>query len=95
MKKIEISVKKKDEDGKEIIQTVREREVPHIEEFVSQGFRWAFHDLETAVLESRKEVSDKIVSEYLEYISEKKREVSQGAKKYGVKDTEKRVNLVQ
>jgi len=85
MKKIEISVKIKDEDGKEIIETVSEKEVPYIEEFVSLGFRTAFHELETAVLESRKEVSDSIVSEYLEYISEKKREMSQAAKKSEVK----------
>ena len=88
MKKIEISVKIKDDSGKEIIQTVREREVPYIEEFVSLGFRAAFHELETAVLESRKEVSDRIVSEYLGYISEKKREKKQEAKKFGVKDME-------
>ena len=88
MKKIEISVKIKDEDGKEIIQTVSEKEVPYIEEFVSLGFRGAFHELETAVLESRKEVSDKIVSEYLEYISKKKREMKREAKESEVKNTE-------
>ena len=81
MKKLEISVKIKDETGKEIIQTVSEREVPYIEEFVEQGFRTAFHELETAVLETRKAVSDKIVSEYLEVISEKKREKKQEAEK--------------
>jgi len=88
MKKLEISVKIKDEAGKEIIQTISEKEIPYIEEFKNQGFRAAFHELETAVLESRKEVSDRIVSEYLEFISEKKREKSQEAQKSEVKNTE-------
>jgi len=81
MKKIEISIKIKDESGKEIIGSISEKEIPYIEEFTNQGFRSAFHELETAVLETRKAVSDSIVSEYLELISEKKREKKQGAKK--------------
>jgi len=88
MTKLEISVKIKDETGKEIIQKISEKEIPYIEEFVNQGFRTAFDELETAVLEARKEVSDSIVSEYLEFISKKKREKKQEAKKFGVKNTE-------
>jgi len=88
MKKLEISLKIKDEEGKEIIQTISEKEIPYIEEFEKEGFRAAFHELETAVLEMRKEASDGIVSEYLEEISEKKREKQQGAEKCEVKSTE-------
>ena len=88
MKKLEISVKIKDEWGKEIIETVSEREVPYIEEFVKEGFRAAFDEMETAFLETRKESSEKTMSEYLAFISEKKREKEQEAKKFGAKDTE-------
>jgi len=88
MKKLEISVKIKDENGKEIIETVSEREVPYIEEFVSLGFRAAFHELETAFLETRKESSEKTLGEYLEIMSEKKREKKREKKKSEVKDTE-------
>jgi hypothetical protein len=51
--------------------------VPYIEEIEKQGFRSAFNDLETAVLEGRKEACDNAVSEYLEAISQKKREAKQ------------------
>ena len=87
MKKLEISVKIKDEAGKEIIQTISEKEIPYIEEFEKEGFRSAFDELETAVIEARKEVSDSIVSEYLEYISEKKREMKRESAKSEAKNT--------
>jgi len=87
MKKLEISVKIKDEAGKEIIQTISEKEIPYIEEFEKEGFRSAFDELETAVIEARKEVSDSIVSEYLEFISEKKREMKRESAKSEAKNT--------
>lgn len=71
-KTMEITMVIKDESGKVVITKTSERSVPYIEEIEEQGFRSAFHDLETAVLESRKEVSDTVVSEYLEMISQKK-----------------------
>jgi len=70
-KKMRITINIEDENGEAIITKTAEREVPYIEEIENQGFRAAFHDLETAVLESRKEASDKAVSEYLEIISKK------------------------
>ena len=73
---MQISITIKDENGEEIITKTSERNVPYIEEIEQQGFRAAFHDLETAVLESRKEVSDVAVSEYLEVISRKKQETN-------------------
>ena len=62
----------KDETGKEIVTTTTERQVPYNEEIDTQGFQSAFHDLETAILESRKYVCDKELSEYLEVMSSKK-----------------------
>jgi len=72
-KTMEITITIKDENGESIVASTSEREVPYIEEIEAQGFRAAFHELETAVLESRKEVSERAVSEYLETISQKKR----------------------
>jgi len=71
-KKLKIAITIEDESGKTLVSQTREREVPYVEELISKGFRGAFHDLETAVLESRKEVSDGIVEDYLELVSEKK-----------------------
>ena len=71
-KTMEIKITIKDENGESIISSTSERRVPYIEEIETQGFRAAFHELETAVLEGRKEASKKAVSEYLETISQKK-----------------------
>ena len=70
-KKMRITINIEDENGEEIITKTTEREVPYIEEIENKGFRAAFDDLETAILESRKEVSDRAVSEYLEGMSKK------------------------
>lgn len=66
-----------DENGEILVSRESAREVPYIEEIDSQGFRNAFHEYETAVLESRKEVSDAATSEYFELLSKKKRKASQ------------------
>ena len=50
---------------------------PYIEEIEKQGFRASFHDLETAILESRKEASEQALSSYLGEISLKKLQMSQ------------------
>ena len=71
---MQITVSIKDENGEVIVSKENERQVPYIEEIDTQGFRAAFHDLETAILESRKEVCDNAISEYLEAISLKKQE---------------------
>jgi len=64
----------RNEQGEIITQSESERAVPYIEEIEKQGFRAAFHDLETAVLETRKEASEEAVSTYLESMSLKKRD---------------------
>ena len=66
---MEITITVKDENGEAIVTRTSERKVPHIAEIESQGFRAAFHELETAVLEGRKEASDGAVSGYLKAIS--------------------------
>jgi hypothetical protein len=71
-KTMQITVSIKDENGEVIVTKAEERQVPYIEEIDKQSFRSAFHDLETAVLESRKEVCDTAISEYLEVMSLKK-----------------------
>lgn len=73
---MEIVITIKDEKGDSIVTSTSERSVPYIEEIETQGFRTAFHELETAVLESRKEASESAISEYLEAISQKKRSVN-------------------
>jgi hypothetical protein len=72
-KKLQITVRIQNENGETIVTKTSERSVPYIKEIEEQGFRAAFHELETAVLESRKEACDGAVSEYLAEMSEKKR----------------------
>jgi len=74
-KTLEITIAIKDETGETIISKTSERTVPYISEIEEKGFRNAFDDLETAVLESRKEASEEVLSEYLTLISEKKRKM--------------------
>jgi hypothetical protein len=73
-KTMRISVSIEDENGEVLVANASEREIPYIEEVDEKGFRAAFHDLETAILESRKEVCDSTVSEYVEVMSQKKRQ---------------------
>ena len=86
-KKMEIFVRITDENGEILASRESIREVPYIDEVINQGFRGAFHDLEQAVLESRKEVSDGIVADYLEVISEKKPKLRQEIEKLRQNDT--------
>ena len=72
-----ITVEIKNKEGEVITLSESERSVPYIQEIEEQGFRNAFHDLETAVLESRKEAVDQALSSYLETISLKKLNQSQ------------------
>jgi len=72
-KQMKITVTITDENGEMLVEQQSERTIPYIDEIDMQGFRAAFHDLETAVLKSRQEVSEGAVSEYLELISKKKR----------------------
>ena len=72
--KMQISVTIIDESGNEVIKTISEKDVPNLKDFDRLGFREGFHQLETAVLEARKESADAAVEGYLEELSEKKRE---------------------
>jgi len=67
-----VTVTIKNQDGEIITINESERAVPYISEIEEQGFRNAFHDLETAVLETRKEASESAVASYLEAMSLKK-----------------------
>jgi len=49
-----ISVNIEDETGNVIITKASERKAPYIEEVEKQGFRAAFHELETAILKAAK-----------------------------------------
>ncbi len=73
-KTLEIIVNIKDEDGETIVTKTSERNIPYIQEIEEQGFRAAFHDLETAVLESRKEAGNNAIAEYLAEMSKKNRQ---------------------
>ena len=70
-KKLKITVEIENEKGETIVTSGSERMVPYIEEIDKLGFRAAFHDLETAFLESRKEACDKAMADYLEEASKK------------------------
>ena len=72
-----VTVTIKNQDGEIITINESERAVPYIKEIEEQGFRNAFHDLETAVLETRKEASESAVTSYLETMSQKKSVLSQ------------------
>ena len=70
-KQMKITITITDENGETLVEQQSERTIPYIDEIDRQGFRAAFHDLETAVLESRQEVSNGAMSEYLEHMSKK------------------------
>ena len=69
-----------DENGETIVLKESKREVPFVKEIEEKGFRDAFDDLETAVLELSKETRDAAVSEYLAEASKKKRKNSKEQK---------------
>lgn len=74
---MKITIEIEDEEGATLVRRASEREVPYVEELITKGFRGAFDDLERAVIESRKEVSDGIVGDYLEMVSKKKPKLRQ------------------
>lgn len=71
MKKLKISVEIIDDDGKKIVKAVSKRDIPYLKEFEQNGFKTAFGELETAVLEARKEASEEAVSQYVTKLSKK------------------------
>jgi len=71
-RKLKITVSIENENGESIIEKISEKEIPYLEEFDKQDFRTSFNQLERAILDGRKEVSDDAIKEYLEEISKKK-----------------------
>ena len=71
MRKLKISIEINDEDGKNLVKAVSKREIPYMKEFERDGFEAAFGDLETAVIEARKEASEEAVSKYVSALSKK------------------------
>ena len=62
-----------DEDGKIITESERTATVPGIAEIEKEGFRAAFNELETAVLDATESTRQTAVSGLLEELSKKKR----------------------
>jgi len=62
-----------DEDGAVIAESERNATVPGIEEIEREGFRKAFHQLETTVLETTNDTRQKAVTGLMEELSKKKR----------------------
>ena len=62
-----------DEDGQIIAGSERRATVPGIKEIEKEGFREAFHQLETTVLETTDSTRQTAVSELMEELSKKKR----------------------
>ena len=77
---MEMTIKIKNEAG-EIIEKTISREIPDLKEFEEKGFRTAFGEIETAVLESRKTISEEIIETYMEEVSKKKSEKERLKKK--------------
>ena len=82
---MEFSITIKNENGEEIVVKKGSREVPFVEEIEAKGFRDAFDDYETAVLELTKETRDAVTAEYLKEASKKKAEKHAGV---GIRITE-------
>jgi hypothetical protein len=70
--KMKITISIEDENGQEIINSASERDLPTLREFEAQGFRPSLNQIDKAVLEARKEATDKAIEEYLEDVSKKK-----------------------
>ena len=90
--KMEMTIKIINEDGEKIEKTIS-REIPHLKEFEEEGFRTAFGDIETAVLESRKTISEEAIETYMEEMSKKK--IGEGeieAKNYGIESEMGKIN---
>ena len=71
--KMETVTKFYDEDGSIISESGRIATVPGIEEIEKEGFRAAFHKLETTVLETTNSTRQNAISGLMEELSKKKR----------------------
>jgi len=59
-------------DSGEVMKFNRTDEIPSFDDFETKGFRACFDNIETAVLEARKEVCDSAMEAYLSDVSKKK-----------------------
>ena len=62
-----------DEDGSIISESERTASVPGIQEIEKEGFRAAFHQLETTILETTDSTRQTAMTELMEELSKKKR----------------------
>jgi len=76
-KVMEFAITIRDNNGEELVVKKGSREVPFVEEIDAKGFRDAFDDFETAVLELTKETRDAATAEYFRKASKKKQKVAQ------------------
>ena len=72
MEKMEITICFKDSDGNITAKASSESEVPSLKEFNKLGFEAAFNQLETVILEERKNTTERAVEGYVSEISKKK-----------------------
>ena len=69
--KMKITIEIIKEDGDAVINT-RTDTIPGFSDFEENGFQRSFDEIETAILESRKAVSDGAIEAYLSDMSKKK-----------------------
>ena len=69
--KMTITIEIAQEDGS-VIKNTRTEEIPGLADFELNGFRDSFDTIEAALLETRKEISDTTIEDYLSDISKKK-----------------------
>ena len=70
---MKITIEITDENGEVVKKTIN-RAVPDLKDFEEKGFRAAFGEIETAVLESGKTISEETMEAYMEELSKKKSE---------------------
>ena len=72
MEKMKITICFTDGDGNITSEVSSESEVPSLKEFNKLGFEAAFNQLETVILEERKNTTERAVEGYVSEISKKK-----------------------
>ena len=83
-----------DEDGQIVAESERTATVPGIEEIEKEGFRSAFHQLETTVLETTDSTRQAAVSELLEELSKKTESAGKSEENSQKRDIRSRVRWV-
>jgi hypothetical protein len=85
--KMVFSAKIVDENGEELIYPISvEKNIPEIIDFLDgKNFEQNFHELETAILSSRKELAEEVTKEYLKESTKKKQNLNQRINKEELK----------